>query len=115
VKTLVTLASLVLVAGGLAGCAADSVEPLETEAQTSAGSECTPSGDEVESISVEGAVGDVPRVSFETPLSVSSTQRVVVFEGEGEPVENGDDLVVDYSLYNAATGAVIEESRATRG
>ena len=109
-KTVVTLASLVLVAGGLAGCAADSVEPLETEAQTSAGSECTPSGDEVESISVEGAVGDVPRVSFETPLSVSSTQRVVVFEGEGEPVENGDDLVVDYSLYNAATGAVIEES-----
>ncbi len=109
-KTLVVISSLVLLAGGLAGCAAEPVESASPDPSTTAGSNCTPSGDQVESITVDGAFGEAPRVSFDTPLSVSSTQRVVILEGEGAAVQNGDDLVVDYSLYNAATGTVIEES-----
>jgi peptidylprolyl isomerase len=71
---------------------------------------CAPSGEVVESITVAGDFGARPEVNFTAPLEVTATQRAVVIEGDGELVENGDDVVVDYALFNATTGADIEDS-----
>jgi len=102
---LALLASIFVVSG----CAADT-EGTDGTSASALVDGCAPGGSEVESIVVEGAFGSVPEVTFEAPLSVSQTQRAVVFEGAGELVENGDDLMIDYALYNATSGEKIEDS-----
>ena len=93
----------------LTGCAAD--VPEESVEQALAVAEgCTPSGAEVESIEISGEFGSTPQVTFDAPLSALLTQRLVVIEGDGPEVKDGDILSIDYSLYNAATGDLIEES-----
>ena len=93
----------------LSGCATDSAEDvMEDTASVAEG--CAPGGAEVDSISITGAFGSIPVISFEAPLEVESTQRSVVIEGDGVQVQDGDDLVINYALYNAASGAVIEQS-----
>ena len=102
---LAVLASVLVVSG----CAADPADS-ELDEISALVDGCAPGGAEVESIVVEGAFGAVPEVTFDAPLAVVQTQRAVIIEGSGEPVENGDDLVIDYALYNATTGAKIEDS-----
>lgn len=93
----------------LAGCSSDATqEGVDETAATAEG--CTPSGAGVEAVSVAGAFGETPDISFDAPLSAELTQRAVIVEGDGREVQNGDILVIDYSLYNAASGDLIEES-----
>lgn len=92
----------------LAGCApeASGAGPLSSLDENG----CQLSGSEVESISITGAFGEAPEVSFDAPLDVPFTQRVVIIEGNGSAIANGDDIVIDYALYNAASGEKIEDS-----
>lgn len=110
VKKFVTLAVTAGLIVSLSGCAEDPEEVGGLDLRLGAGS-CQPSGSEVESIDFSGAFGEAPVVAFDAPLAVSSTQRLVLIEGDGEVVENGDDVLIDYSLYNATSGEMIEESR----
>ena len=96
----------------LAGCQANPESDSSSDL-TGTASECAPTGSEVESISIVGDFGAAPEVTLDAPLEVESTQRAVVIAGGGETVANGDDLMVDYALYNAATGVLIEESGYT--
>jgi peptidylprolyl isomerase len=93
----------------IAGCAADTSEERIDEALAVAEG-CSPSGAGVEAVSVSGEFGATPEVTFDAPLSAVATQRLVVIEGTGEEVQDGDILSIDYSLYNAATGDLIEDS-----
>lgn len=108
------LIALVVTTGVLmvAGCAADEQEPPVEEVFASLDG-CAPGGEAVESISVDGAFGETPVVEFEAPLSAVQTQRAVVIDGGGEPVETGDQLVIDYAIYNGETGDKIEDSGYT--
>ena len=108
-KPVNSIAAVAILVGALAGCAADPVEVAETISSSPTGS-CTPTGEQIESVSFAGVFGSAPEVTFDAPLEILSTQRLVIIKGEGRPVANGDDLVIDYSLYNAASGALIEES-----
>jgi peptidylprolyl isomerase len=104
-------ASLALCASALlvlSGCTNDASEEVAAVSELAEG--CAPSGEVVESITVAGDFGARPEVNFTAPLEVTATQRAVVIEGDGELVENGDDVVVDYALFNATTGADIEDS-----
>ena len=96
----------------IAGCAAETTEQSVEQALAVAEG-CAPSGAEVEAVSVSGEFGAAPVVTFEAPLSAVLTQRFVAIEGEGVEVQDGDILSIDYSLYNAATGDLIEESGYT--
>ena len=108
-KPVNSIAAVAILVGALAGCSADPVGVTETISSSPTGS-CTPTGQQIESISFAGVFGSAPEVTFDAPLEILSTQRLVISKGEGRPVVNGDDLVIDYSLYNAASGALIEES-----
>ena len=96
----------------ITGCAADTTEESVEQALAVAEG-CTPSGTEVEAVAVSGEFGASPVVTFEAPLSAVLTQRSVIIDGEGVEVQDGDILSIDYSLYNAATGDLIEESGYT--
>lgn len=93
----------------MSGCAADPVD-IEADGPATVADGCATSGEQVESIVVVGAFGDVPEVSIEGPLVVGQTQRTVVIEGAGIGVSNGDNLVIDYALYNGRNGEKIEDS-----
>lgn len=97
----------------LSGCAADTTESVDAAGAAALAGGCTPSGPEVEAIDIAGAFGESPVVTFAAPLDVDSTQRSVVIEGSGAEVAAGDDVLIDYALYNSTSGAKIEDSGYT--
>ncbi|MDQ1577164.1 MAG: hypothetical protein QOH55_2314 [Microbacteriaceae bacterium] len=64
-------------------------------------------------ISVSGAVGKAPNVSFPTPLKTATTQRKVIDAGTGAPIEKGQEVVMQYNIYNSTTGSLIASSGYT--
>ena len=67
-------------------------------------------GAQVESISVTGALGEQPVVSFPSPLNAESIQSRVVIAGEG-PVFTGRNLVeFEFAGYNGGSGQLIQQS-----
>jgi peptidylprolyl isomerase len=98
-KSILLFSSIVLTAS-LTSCA-----PAENYA--CAGFE---TGAQVESISVTGALGEQPVVSFPSPLSAESIQSRVVIAGEG-PVFTGRNLVeFEFAGYNGGSGQLIQQS-----
>lgn len=92
----------------VAGCAPEA--STADDAVVAAVEGCTPSGPEVEGIDVSGAFGESPVVTFDPVSGVEATQRSVVIAGGGSEVALGDDILIDYALYNATSGEKIEES-----
>ena len=67
-------------------------------------------GAQVESISVTGALGEQPVVSFPSPLSAASIQSRVVIAGEG-PVFTGRNLIeFEFAGYNGGSGQLIQQT-----
>jgi len=98
-KSILLLSSIVMTAS-LTSCA-----PAENYA--CAGFE---TGAQVESISVTGALGEQPVVSFPSPLNAESIQSRVVIAGEG-PVFTGRNLVeFEFAGYNGGSGQLIQQS-----
>jgi peptidylprolyl isomerase len=98
-KSILLLSSIVLTAS-LTSCA-----PAENYA--CAGFE---TGAQVESVSVTGALGEQPVVSFPSPLSAESIQARVVIAGEG-PVFTGRNLVeFEFAGYNGGSGQLIQQT-----
>lgn len=92
---------------GLAACTPSGEEPDAPE-NPEVAAECTPSGDASDAITIEGDFGSLPEISFESPLEVAETQRTVISEGDGELVNEGDIVVIDYTILNGATADEIE-------
>lgn len=64
----------------------------------------------MESVSVTGALGEQPVVSFPSPLSAESIQSRVVIAGEG-PVFTGRNFVeFEFAGYNGGSGQLIQQT-----
>lgn len=80
----------------LAACApGDSAEPTLDG--------CATNGSASDAISVDGAFGSVPVISFDGPLTAASTERTVLNEGDGETAANGDTVLIEYTVFNGET------------
>src|SRR5699024_3248436 len=55
-------------------------------------------------ISVTGAFGRPPVVSFETPLEMTEEETEVLIEGEGRHLRDGGPALLALSAYDGATG-----------
>jgi peptidylprolyl isomerase len=97
------LALVSLSALGLAGCAPANADCVASDGNAS------------KAVTVEGDFGVKPTVTFDKGLTVDATQRTVVIQGDGEPVTSGSSIQMDYTLYNATTGELIESSAYTAG
>ncbi len=73
----------------------------------------TPSGSASSKVVVTGEVGAEPTVTIPAPLDAKVTERSVVTKGDGETAEDGEVVVAEYSIYNGATGALIESTAST--
>jgi peptidylprolyl isomerase len=49
----------------------------------------------------------VPDVVYEAPIDIDSTQRLVVVEGDGDVVDNLDQVLISYALYNGGSGEML--------
>lgn len=85
------------------------------DSRGAASSECAPSGSASESITVAGEFGAKPEVTFEAPLSVEETERTVISEGDGETVEAGSVVNIDFTMINAETGEEVSTTGHTAG
>lgn len=96
-----------LISGGLLAVSLTACAPSGTSADCES---TVPSGDASSIVSVTGELGEKPTVKFPTPLKSGQTERTVVEEGDGETVVNGQQISVDWSIYNGTTGELIQQS-----
>ncbi len=102
-RLLASLALATLTTVGLVGCSPSNSDCIANE------------GDASKAVTVEGEFGSKPTVTFDKGLSADSTQRTVVIAGDGETIASGSSIKMDYTLYNATTGELIETSAYTPG
>lgn len=96
------IATVGLVLATLTGCssgtaAADCTSPVSA-------------GDASKLVSVTGEFGSAPTVDFPTPLKTDTTQRSEIIAGSGPGLVEGQKTQVDVSIFNATTGAPIQEA-----
>jgi peptidylprolyl isomerase len=101
----------------LAGCAGAPAPGASTAAPTAAAAECadTTSGAAAESITVSDDVGTAPTVEIPTPLSVDTTERRTVVEGDGDETKPGDTVGAELTVYGAATGQQFSQTAYGEG
>ncbi|SEJ36913.1 FKBP-type peptidyl-prolyl cis-trans isomerase [Demequina mangrovi] len=91
---------------GLAACSPAS----DSEASASASAAAVPTAAEdiaaLESIEWTETDG-VPELAFEPTLSVGDTTVLHVADGEGDAIEEGQDVVLNYVVYSGVDGSVI--------
>lgn len=87
------LAVVLLLALGLSACAEDDGAPSA-----------------IEKVTVGGAFGALPQVTFPTPLRISETETSTVIEGAGTELAEGDVALLSYLAVDATTGEVIEDN-----
>ncbi|MCY7413254.1 MAG: FKBP-type peptidyl-prolyl cis-trans isomerase [Salinibacterium sp.] len=97
------LPSIVLVAGLLATLAA--CTPAAPEL---ANCDASPSGAASNAVKVSGEFGAKPEIEVGTVSSPAATERTIVIPSDGEPAQAGTTVIVDYTLFNAATGAEVD-------
>ncbi len=98
----------------ISGCVAQNSDDL-TVSDSREDDQCATSGDGVRAVSVSENFGSTPVVDFEPPLTSVMSERFVTFEGDGEIVEDGDSILIHYSLYGASSGNLIEDSGYEEG
>lgn len=98
--TAATAAALALVLA-LAGCSGDAAPT------PSASPDCmfTAPGPASDAVSVSGDFDKAPTTTFIPPVASDITERSVVISGTGAVATSGSQATVDFTLYNANTGA----------
>ncbi|GAA2989877.1 peptidylprolyl isomerase [Microbacterium terrae] len=97
----------------LVGCSSSSPESTPTPTDTAGADLCSvaaPEGDVASSITVSGEVGAVPTVEFETPLEITTSERAVAVEGDGDAISDGDYVSYALGIYDATTGEPLQEA-----
>lgn len=62
------------------------------------------SGPAVDSVKVTGGFGEMPEVSFDTPLTTETTQRKILHAGDGSIAFPGSTVGYEISIYDASNG-----------
>lgn len=90
----------------LSACSADEAD--QTVASPTA--DVQPASTALDEVTVEGAPGEKPTVTFEAPLVIEETESTVVAEGDGETVEEGQQVTAHMTLVSGTSGEVVESS-----
>ncbi|WP_203135796.1 FKBP-type peptidyl-prolyl cis-trans isomerase [Microbacterium sp. JZ31] len=105
------LSALALSAVALAGC---SGEPAPAETPT-ASAEATDvcaaalaSGASSEAVTVEGEPGEKPTIALDGALEITTPERTVVDEGDGEPIALGQIIEYGLTVFDASTGEELQ-------
>jgi peptidylprolyl isomerase len=106
VRKVLALAGVVAVVLTLSACSTEST----TASGVSDCSDVAQPGDATKAVTVTGGFNEKPTVAFATPLLADETQRVVLETGTGAVIENGQDVSINFSAYDGATGASLADT-----
>ncbi|WP_243844232.1 FKBP-type peptidyl-prolyl cis-trans isomerase [Salinibacterium sp. ZJ454] len=67
-----------------------------------------PSGAVSDAVVVEGTVGSPAAVTFTSPLTILSTERTVIVDGDGEAVDSASLVEYAMTVFDAATGEQLQ-------
>lgn len=114
----VALAALVGCGGG--GSAAPSTSPAAPSTSGSPSAPASPSAtpakpkvkasSNLEAITVDGAYGKTPKITFKAPWAIDKTRTEVLQPGKGATVQAGQSVSVNYYGVNGRTGKKFDES-----
>ena len=90
----------------LSACSADETD--QTPASPSA--DVQPASTSLDEVTVEGAPDEKPTVSFEAPLVIEDTASAVVSEGDGDVMEEGQQVTTHMTLVSGTSGDILESS-----
>jgi peptidylprolyl isomerase len=101
----VLLSSLALAALALSGCSGDPApEATQTAEATDLCGAALPSGASSEAVKVAGEEGAKPTISLDGPLEITTPERSVVSEGDGDKLELGQIIEYGLTVFDATTG-----------
>lgn len=108
--SVLTVAALAV---ALVGCSAGAPETGATDKPAAA--ECAAAGTASDAVKVTGDFGAAPAVDFTAPVAVKTTQRTVTVAGDGDAVEQGAIVSVDFTLYNGTNGKLLTATGYSEG
>lgn len=89
----------------LTGCSSGDEE--ETTSKPAAEATSSPEDLEIlQSIKVNGDLGEAPELEFDTPLSVTDTAALVIDEGDGDEIDESQTISFHSVTYSGATGEI---------
>lgn len=71
---------------------------------------CSPGGFNSVELSNDPSAGDVPEITFETPVEVEENQTKVLREGDGAEIQDGSVLLAQAVIYRGSDGEEVGES-----
>ncbi|WP_345752432.1 FKBP-type peptidyl-prolyl cis-trans isomerase [Microbacterium rhizophilus] len=107
------LSTLALAAVALAGCSGEPAPESSPDASASAAptdlcGAALPSGASAEAVTVDGEPGSKPTISLDGPLEITTPERAVVVEGDGEKIELGQNIDYALAVFDAASGEELQ-------
>jgi len=105
-KTVLITAAAAAAALVLSACSAEEAD----QTAPSPTADVSPASTSLDAVTVAGDVGEQPDVSFDAPLVIEDTQSSVVSEGDGESVEEGQQVTAHMTLVSGTSGEVVESS-----
>ncbi|MEY2849162.1 MAG: hypothetical protein RI885_1829 [Actinomycetota bacterium] len=99
------LPALVVAAGFLAtltACAPDLGFPEDCET--------APAGAAASTVEATGEVGEMPTVTFPSPLIAGSIESAELVRGDGVQIDDGDPVLVQATILNGGDGSVLEQT-----
>ncbi|MFJ4224781.1 FKBP-type peptidyl-prolyl cis-trans isomerase [Microbacterium sp. NPDC089695] len=112
-RPLIVLSTIAAATLLLAGCSGGGDDPTATPTDGAGADLCSAaaaSGAASDSVSVEGAVGEVSTATFDLDQKVDEIQRTVVTEGDGEEIAAGEYVRYALSAFDATTGERIGDA-----
>lgn len=106
------LASVLAAAGaaGLAACGADDTSGASGASGGAASDGGASGGGVLDTVTVKGAFGAEPTVTFDAPLSFSAPEAKIITPGDGEAIAEGDALGMHTAYIDATSGEVLQSS-----
>ncbi|MBX3067980.1 MAG: FKBP-type peptidyl-prolyl cis-trans isomerase [Cryobacterium sp.] len=89
---------------------------LTSCSQVGVNQDCTPeyqAGNASDSVKVVGMFGSPQQAEFPTPIVTKKTERTVLKQGEGRPLNEGDVAIFQYLVVDGTTGTVLSKGDAT--
>ncbi|MGQ0618177.1 MAG: FKBP-type peptidyl-prolyl cis-trans isomerase [Acidimicrobiia bacterium] len=106
---------LVVAAGCLAAaCGNDSQSVLPAGGSSASSSAPAPAPAALDAIEVTGLFGEKPTIDLPRPFTVATSARLVLIEGDGEIVEEGSKVTVDYFGVSGTDGVEVVSTYGAR-
>lgn len=79
----------------------------------SASADCIAPGAASDGVKFDGEIGTDLELTSPSPVKVATTERTVLEEGEGDPVEEGQSISVSMTMFNGEDGSALQQMPAS--